>query len=897
MQIPSGNALATAMIWLGLAALVAAQESPAAGAHKQAPVLSAVQAVRVAAPIVLDGRLDDSAWNQAPAASEFFQRDPDEGKPATERTEVRVAYDEDALYLGLRLFDQEPGRIVRNLSRRDEGAEADRVVVYLDPRHDHLTGAWFQVSAAGVQSDAIIFNDSWDDGSWDGVWESAVSTDDQGWTSELRIPFSQLRFTTAEQQTWGINISRYIQRKNETAWLQLVPKKESGLASRMAHLTGLEGIRSRHHLSLLPYTVARSELIAPSASGNPFNDGSRHGLGMGLDVKYGLTSNLTLDATVNPDFGQVEVDPAVVNLSEFETFFDEKRPFFIEGSQIFGNFGRNGANNFWGFNRSEPDIFYSRRIGRAPQGSASGDHVDRPSAATIFGAAKITGKTAGGWSLGLLDAVTGREHAQVQAGGLRSAPEIEPLTNYVVARAHREVASGRAGFGALATGVMRDLRTQALSDLIVSQAYVAGLDGYVFLDQKKTWAVAGRIAWSRLQGSETVLQRIQHAPQRYFQRPDLEKARFDPTATSLSGWTGSLNLNRNSGHKQVNAAVWATSPGFESNDLGFNGRSDRWGAHVVGTWKKPDPDKLTRSRSVSLAKWWSLNFENQRQGDGAYVFWNAQFRNYWYTGGNAFHRWRTHNDGLTRGGPSTLGPAGHGGGSWVETDSRKVASVVLESFYNNNEYGGWSHSSFASLKVKPSSSLSFSVGPGLNRNRTVAQWVTSLDDPAAVSTFGRRYVFADLKHTELVMSTRFSWIVSPRMSLQLYAQPLISAGDYRDFKELARPRSYDFHRYGADTGTLTDNPARQEYTVDPDGAGPAAPFTVEDPDFNFKSLRVNAVFRWEWRPGTTFYAVWTQNRQDSETLGRFDLGNDTADLFQAPADDVFLVKFSYRFAR
>jgi hypothetical protein len=358
-----------------------------------------------------------------------------------------------------------------------------------------------------------------------------------------------------------------------------------------------------------------------------------------------------------------------------------------------------------------------------------------------------------------------------------------------------------------------------------------------------------------------------------------------------------LNLNRNSGDKQVNAAVWATSPGFESNDLGFNFRSDRWGGHVVGTWRKPNPDGFTRSRSFSVAKWYALNFENERQGDGLHVFWNAQLKNYWYTGGNAFNRWRAHNDALTRGGPSVIGPAARGGGGWLETDSRKRATLVLESFYNENEYGGWSHSSFAALKLKPSSSLSFEIGPNLNRNRTIAQWVTSHEDPEAVSTFGSRYVFADLHQNELAMTTRLSWIVSPRMSLQLYAQPLVSAGDYTDFKELARPRSYDFLRYGTDTGTLVARPADEEYTVDPDGAGPATPFVIEEPDFNFKSLRVNAVFRWEWRLGSTLYVVWTQNRQDSTSLGRFELGNDASDLFAAPADDVLLVKFTYRFAK
>ncbi len=450
----------------------------------------------------------------------FVERDPDEGRPATERTEVRVAYDDAAVYVAARLFDSEPARIVHRLSRRDDVADADRFTLYLDPRHDHLTGVVLEVSAAGVQRDAVLYNDSWDDSSWDGVWASAVSFDDQGWTVEMKIPLSQLRFPAAERATWGINAARYIQRKNETDWLEMVPKAESGLASRMAHLADVDGLRPRRTVSALPYGLWKAELVPP-ASGDPFNDGARYPAGGGLDVKYGLTSNLTLDATLNPDFGQVEVDPAVVNLSQFETFFDEKRPFFIEGAQIFGNFGRNGANNFWGFNRSEPDLFYSRRIGRAPQGSPGGDFVDEAASTTILGAAKVTGKTVGGWSLGILDAVTAREWARTATSGRIAREQVEPLTDYFVGRAHRDF--GRAGIGALGTAVLRERGSATLAGELVHRAYVGGLDGYLFLDARKEWVLSGRIAGSRLEGDASAIEATQVSSQHDFQRPDRKR--------------------------------------------------------------------------------------------------------------------------------------------------------------------------------------------------------------------------------------------------------------------------------------------------------------------------------------------------------------------------------------
>lgn len=857
------------------------------------PTAAPLKAVRAAGHIVLDGRLDDEAWSLAAPSGPFLQRNPDEGKPASERTEVRVVYDDEALYVGARMFDSQPQGVVRRLSRRDDEPDADRFVLYLDPRHDHHNGFEFWVSAAGVQRDAVIYNDSWDDFSWDGVWEAAVAADETGWTAEVKIPFSQLRFTEGGDQVWGVNAARFIHRKAEEDWLELVPKKESGIASRMAHLEGLAGLHPRRALSLLPYAVSRGEFVTPSRTGDPFNDGSRALGSLGLDLKYGITSSLTLDATVNPDFGQVEVDPAVVNLSDYETFFDEKRPFFIEGSPIFNNFGHNGANNFWGFNRSEPDIFYSRRIGRAPQGGADAEFVHMPSAATILGAAKVTGRVGGGWTVAGLEAVTGGEDARLADGPLRRSQEVEPFTNYFVARAQHD--GERVGLGALTTSVVRTLDIPALSDLLARNAWVGGVDGYVFLDKKKNWAVTARFAGSRIEGSTAAITRAQRASQRYYQRPDATQVELDPFATSLSGWTGSVNLNRQGGTFRVNSALWATSPGFESNDLGFNSRTDRWGGHLVADYRKTDTDRYTRSRWFAVSKWYALNFAGERQGDGLHGFYELQFKNYWWLGGNGFKRWQALDDRLTRGGPSVVSPAAWGAGLWSRTDTRKRLVLRLDSSYFENAAGTTERMLSTTVEMKPASAVFVSIGPSIYVLRSAASWVTGVDDPLAAATYGRRYVFGELHQTEASMTTRVNWILSPRMSLQVYAQPLISVGDYGRFKELARGRTFDFNRYGAGGSTIA--PSGGTYAVDPDGAGPAPAFTFDNPDFNFKSLRVNAIYRWEWRPGSTLYVAWTQQRQDVEDPGVFELGHDTSRLLRAPGDDVFLVKVSYRFGR
>ena len=856
---------------------------------------TSVQAMRITHAPAIDGHLTDESWGLAQPASSFTQRDPDEGQPATERTEVRVLYDDQSIFIGIRMFDREASLISQRLSSRDGDADADWVSVYLDPMHDHKTGAEFRVSASNVQGDNVIFNDSWDDSTWDAVWQSATSVDSDGWSAEIRIPLSQLRFTSADRQTWGINVARFIRRKNELSWLELTRKTENALASRMAHLQGLDGINPRRHLELAPYTAAREELIAPDA-GNPFNDGARAFAAVGLDAKYGITSNLTLDGTVNPDFGQVEVDPAVVNLSAFETFFDEKRPFFLEGAQTFGNFGRDGATDNWGFNSSDPNIFYSRRIGRAPQMSPSGDFIDAPHATTILGAAKITGKTAGGWTLAALDAVTNRETARVRTGLASDRITVEPLTNYFASRLQRTIGR-RAGAGLIATMVARRLDTPALVDALADQAYVVGGDGYFFLSDARNWVLNGKLAGSRVSGSRAVIETLQGTAQRYFQRPDAPEVSLDPTRTSLAGVNGRVNLNRNSGMWRFNASLWGVSPGFEVNDLGFMGTGDRAGAHAVSSWRKVQPDRLTRSRSFWISKWYTWNFGRQIQGDGVQWNGNATLNNYTDLNSGMGLMRRVQDDRLTRGGPSASNPSG---GFWytnVNSDQRKPVSVRVNTNLNWNESASTEKSVNLSFTLKPSSRLTFSTGPRWNWSHSVAQYIDQFDDPTATATFGHRYVFGAIDQKQLTLTTRVSVILTPRVSLQLFAQPLLATGDYKDFKEFAAPRTYDFSAYGIGRSTLSFDSNARQLTVDPDGNGPAVPFTFDDPDFNLKSLRANLVFRWELKPGSTFYGVWTRIQQDDRFPGDFRLGRDLSAMFSARGDDVFLVKLAYWIGR
>ncbi len=844
----------------------------------------------------MDGRLDEEAWGHTPVQSAFRQRDPDEGAPATERTELRLLYDDDALYAGVRLHDRDAAAIVRQLSRRDVVAEADSFSLFLDPHHDHLTGVEFQVSAAGVQRDSIIYDDNFEDDSWDAVWESAVTVDPGGWTIEMRIPFSQLRFPAAQRHTWGINARRVIQRKNEASWLALVPKNENGLASRMAHLAGMERIAPGRHLELLPYASAREEYVAPARAGDPFNDGSRAFGSAGLDLKYGLATNMSLVAAFNPDFGQVEVDPAVVNLTANETFFEEKRPFFIEGAQVFSHFGHSGASDYPYFFYFEPLIFYSRRIGRTPQGLPAAPYLDVPEATTILGATKLTGRTPGGWTVGALEAVTGSEFARISDGLSRGRIEVEPLTNYFVARTRRELGR-RAAIGFLATAVNRRLRTPELEGLLVEQAYVGGIDGHVFIDSKRDWVVSAGIAGSTVSGSRAAVLRLQQSPLRYYQRPDAPHVHLDPAATSLSGWNGSLSVNKNSGNVTANAGIWGINPGFESNDLGFATQADRGGAHGLVQLRKLTPDRWTRSRAVWFAKWWTFNYGRESQGDGVQANANVQLLNYWRLVLNLQRSWATLDDRLTRGGPTVVRPGIQSANLTVTTDGRRRFWASANGILQKRDFGNSMKLLSAQLNYKPWAALTLSAAPSVMKVRAVAQYLATVADPTATSTFGARYVFGNLGQTEVAMPLRANLVLSPKLSLQLYTQGLLSTGSYRAIEELAAPRTYDFPAYGRDLGTLAYDAAGASYLIDPDGAGPAASFRIADPNFNFKSLRVNAVARWEFRPGSSLYLVWTQRRQDQAYPGDFELGRDAARLFRARPDDVFLVKVAWWLGR
>jgi hypothetical protein len=826
----------------------AALAQPAA--DRSAPV---ARSARAQGSIHLDGKLDDADWASAPVTDSFTQTDPDEGKSATQPTEVRVLYDDAFLYIGAHLHDS--GSITGRLGRRDmDPSDSDWFRVFLDSYHDHRTAFGFEVDPAGVRRDEIRTIDV-DDNTWDPVWDVATSIDSSGWYVEMRIPFSQLRFSGAREQTWGVQFERVVGRTNEHVLSTFIPKSERGGVPLYGSLTGIEGIHSGRRLEFLPYTLGRSSYVDPGP--NPFRSYPDRSVSAGVDLLYGIGSNLTLNAAFNPDFGQVEVDPAVVNLGVYETFFQEKRPFFIEGSEIF-DFGAAGT--------SGGQIFYSRRIGRAPTLLAPFDSSDTPDVTTIIGAGKLSGKI-GGWSVGALEAVTSKEEARYRVAGFPDRDfAVEPLSNYLVGRTRREWRGGQSIVGGIVTATHRDLASPELRSALHSSAFAGGVD---FRHEwgNHAWAVFGDGELSRVQGSTSAITATQRRSNHFFQRPDATHLEVDSSATSLDGYSVNLQMAKQSGvHWRGDFGTAFTSPKYEVNDLGFSYRTDRRDFQTDLTYLENRPGKIWRHWSLNGTGRLERNYAWQPILSFAALAAAAQTHNYWSLNATVTRFFRANDDRLTRGGPLAIRPAWWNPVATISSDGRKPVTATLNLGGDRYESGAWDWNAGLAIGIKSSTRWNLTVRPTFNRLHTPAQYVITVGDASYTATYGNRYVFAPLDQTSVGLETRFNATFTPHLSLETYIQPLLSSADYGGAEQLVAPRTYDFVPYGG---------------------------AVPNRDFNLRSLRGNAVLRWEWREGSTLYVTWQQSRNDVVGVGDFVFDRDRRALFSTRPDNVFIVKVNY----
>jgi hypothetical protein len=858
-------------------------------------------------PIRIDGKLDDAAWQAATPVRGFVQAEPVEGAPVNQPTEVRILFDDEAVYIGARMSDTSPATIARQLVRRDEAGQYDYFEVSLDPDRDRRTGYRFRVTAAGVQIDDYLFNDISEDRTWDAVWASEVAHDASGWTAEMRIPFSQIRFEpSSSPQEWGINFGRRRLASNELSFFALESRNKYGRVSVFRPLSGLVLTRGARRLEARPYTLARSR-SGPTEPGNPFFDGRKESAGAGLDLRYGIGSTFTLDATFNPDFGQVEVDPAVINLSAFETIYPERRPFFVDDARIF-DFKNISGNN----------LFYSRRIGGQPHRSniSGATFVNAADETSILGAAKLTGRTNRGLSLGVLAAVTGREEGEAYFAPLDSMATFlaEPRSAYGVVRALQELRGGQTVFGGIATFMNRDLPSDGSFNFLPSAAMTTGLN-FEHTWNDRAWALFGFAAGTHVRGSEEAMIRLQHAPNHYFQRPDAYKLGVDSSATSMTGAEWGMRLDRRSG--RWTGALWAAqrSPDFEANDLGEVGEGERLDGGARLTYREISPGELFRDYSVSVT-----TFHNWRQEVLRDVFsWSewgrahsegmiglqgsATFLNYWGVSATLQYDPENFDSEIARGGPMMLDPRASVFNVRGNTDRRRKLSVEPSLAVDDGGAFGWGWKGGMKLSYRPSSRIQFETEPSYQRQPDAAHYVAATSDVGYAPTYGRRYLFAELDRRTFSLSTRLNMTFSRSLTLQLFTQPLLSVGDFTTYKQLARAESFDFDRFEEGVASPGTSPVScvggrtcrsgNQRLVDFDGNG-TTDFSFAERDFRIRSLRGNAVLRWEYRPGSTLFFVWQQRRsyQDLDA-STFRIGGEAADLFNDRPANVFIIKANY----
>ncbi|MCX6145136.1 MAG: DUF5916 domain-containing protein [Ignavibacteriales bacterium] len=872
-------------------------ESPSFGQNK-ATSARAVNAVRTTGPIKIDGRLTEPAW-QRKGETGFVQRTPDENSPASQKTEVLVAYDQNALYVAVKMFDTHPDSIVGRLARRDQDSQSDLVIIGIDAAHDKRTGYYFGVNPAGAIQDGTLSNDTQTDDGWDGVWDAGVRIESWGWTAEFRIPYSQLRFPKRDKYVWGFEVYRFIQRRNEESYLVYYPRTDRLRVSRWIELQGIEGIKPPLRIELLPYAAATGKFLQQppvdvfnAGRTDPFKVQRDFPLSLGADAKIGLAGDVTLDLSLNPDFGQVEVDPAVVNLTAYEIYYQEKRPFFIEGSNIM-SFGRGGAASLQDFYWTDPSFFYSRRIGRAPQGSVTHrGFQDIPDRTTILGAAKLSGKITNSWSFAALTAVTDREYGEVDSAGVRFKEEVEPRTLYGVVRTQKEFNDARQAIGMVGTIVEREVGDQRLAGVVNNGAASLGLDGWTFIDREKVWVLTGWAGASYVSGSKDRLIDLQRSPQHFFQRPDASYLSVDPNATSLTGWASRVWLDKVTGNWIFNAAIGAINPKFETNDVGFLTRADFLNGHVYVGYQWFQPDRLFRTKTITGAVIQQFDFGGNKIGDSYQISLDGQFLNYWEAALAVGLNGETYDDQRTRGGPLMRQLSSQSLVFTLWSDTRKPFYGTLNTTVSKGRSGAWTLNPSLSINWKATRTLNASLNLDFSRVHSEAQYITTIDDPMSFKTFGSRYVFGTLDQKQLSTTIRLNWTFTPKLSLQFYVQPLLSTGAYAGIKELAQPGTFTFNRYGE--GYSQIRLIGNTYFVDPNGPlGPALPFRFSMPDFNYKSIRVNAVFRWEYLPGSTLYFVWTHEKADYESRGDFEFGRDVIRLARVAPDNVYSIKITY----
>ena len=836
--------------------------------------------IDVAAAPSIDGNLADSIWESAEWATNFIEVNPDENTDPSEQTKFKILYDQKHLYIALKALDSEPETITNRLSRRD-GFVGDRINVLIDSYHDLRTGFLFTVTAAGVRGDEFITDNGNNiDASWNPIWSAKALIDNEGWTAEMKIPLSQLRFSNDPNQVWGLNVVRNYFKNNELSAWNRIPIGAAGWVSEAGKLKGLKNIKPQKQIEIQPFVVTKLDRYEAEA-GNPYADGNDFNLNTGLDAKIGITNDLTLDVTINPDFGQVEADPAAINLDGFEIFNRDQRPFFVENKNIFDYRFADNRNN----------LFFSRRIGRSPQvnlETTDEAFVNQPQNTTILGAAKFSGKTKNGWSIGVLESMTSKEFTEISTNGNTSESLAEPFTNYLVGRVQKDFNKKNTFFGGMFTATNRFI-TPEVSELRKS-AYSGGID-FTHQWKNRAYFMEANIVMSHVQGSKEAIKLTQENLTHLFNRVDATHLEVDPNRTSLTGTGGRFGIGKVGGQNwNYNAGFKWVSPELELNDIGFLRSADEMIQYANLRYRSIKPTGVFRDFNVRFNQFSAFDFEGNYNRIQYQINGSASFLNNWEIDFGLAHKPRIFSNSILRGGPRWRFSKENFQFFFVGSDRRKNFNGTIGLIHSQAKENNFSLLKFESeLNYQPTNAFNISLSPEYSISKNQTQYVTQSDYNS-----DSRYVLGTIDNHTLTASVRLDYTINPNLSIQYYGQPFISRGRYKDFKYVTNPvaerLTERFQLYDSNQINLSGN----DFQVDENRDG-TMDYSFSNPDFSYVQFNSNLVLRWEYIPGSELFLVWSQGVKSSVSSsdGLFE-GFETGILDERP-QNIFLLKATYRF--
>lgn len=835
---------------------------------------------------VIDGKLNDKAWSEAKWGDGFYQFQPYNGKKATQKTDFKILYDNNNLYVAIRCYDSEPNKIVRRLTRRDH-IDGDWAGIAIDSHFDKRSAYGFFVSEAGVKFDGKFTNDNGNsDNSWNPIWYVKTSKDSKGWVAEMRIPLSQLRFAKEPSMTWGLELVRYIFRNQEKDFWQPIYQDASGFVSQFGLLTGIHNLKPKKEVFLTPYVMSKLT-TGPVTAGDPFSKARAASVSAGLDGTIAVTNDLTMNFTINPDFGEVNADPAQVNLSAFETYFSELRPFFVEGSNIF-NFPVIAGND-----NSRENLFYSRRIGRTPQYApdlADSEYIKSPGVTRILGACKLSGKTDKGWSVGIMDALGNREVAKIDSVGKKYNVAVEPLTNYFNARLQKQFNNGNTYLGGMVTATNRSIHDTSLL-FLPNAAYTMGVDFRNYW-KNRVYEFSAKVLASSVTGGTTAITDLQQSSQRYFQRPG-DSRKVDSSLRVLQGTSASIDFRKiGQGHWRYGIMGYMISPGLEINDQGYLRHADDIEESTWLQYNIWEPVGIFNNLYFSASNWVSWNFAGQETNSGESLNSWGQFKNYWHASVDVQHQGYNLQWSELRGGPALLFP-----GHWsyhihLSTDSRK--KLFFSTYFGRSVYdqdmGSATHMNLG-INYQPLDFLKFSFGPNLYQSHQGAIYVG--DEQVNNKDL---YIVSSIYQKQVSANIRVNLSFTPDLSLEYWGQPFLFSADYYGYKEVTNPdqKNFESQFYLYSQNQIAYDAGNNQYLIK-DPANPGSTITLDNPDFSVAEFRSNMVLRWEFVPGSTLYLVWSQSNSNSTSQGIFNFKENLTTLADTKPTNVFLVKFSYQF--